>query len=427
MGMGIKIRAEAIARKLEHQEHIHIITHCDADGITGAAIAKKALDERGISHDITVVNYLTNHHLDNGNSFTWFIDLANSYASLLAPTNTAICDHHFGDELHPLSMNPFYFGMDGEVEISGAGLSFLVASALTGDDDATLAIIGALGDLQDVRNCRLIGLNKLLLAKSRIVVKKDLRIYGRDKPLFKMLVYASDPPIPNIFKRHRNAIGFLTGLGIEHTKCWAACTNIEKQIILSALIKLLISKGFGYEHTVRLFGEVYELEDDDARNHATLLNALGKYGDGLTAISMCVQEDFNGDHLRKKHRECISKFISYARDNLDGYGNLHYFHGGTYILDTVVGTVAGMLLREEEIIGPLLAFVENNDGIKVSARASSLLIQNGLNLSTAMKHTAQLLGGDGGGHRAAAGALIPKGREEDFLKLFDTVVKNQLS
>ncbi len=93
----------------------------------------------------------------------------------------------------------------------------------------------------------------------------------------------------------------------------------------------------------------------------------------------------------------------------------------------MVGTVAGMLLREEEIIGPLLAFAENNDGIKVSARASSLLVQNGLNLSTAMKHTAQLLGGDGGGHRAAAGALIPKGREEDFLKLFDTVVKNQLS
>ena len=425
--MGIKTRAEVIARTLECQEHVTVITHCDADGITGAAIAKKALDERGISNDIIVTNYLADSQLNNDSSFAWFIDLANSHADVLSPTNTAICDHHFGGGNHPLSMNPFYFGMDGEIEVSGAGLTFIVASALSGVDDATLAIIGALGDLQDVRECQLVGLNKLLLATSKIIVKKDLRVYGRNKPLFKMLAYASDPAIPSIFRRHRNAIGFLNSLGIEYKKCWAACDNGEKQIILSALVKLLISKGFGYEHTVRLFGDVYELEDEDARNHATLLNALGKYGDGHTAISMCVQEDFNGDHLRKRHRERINKFITYARDNLDGYGDIHYFHGGTYILDTVVGTIAGLLLREEEIASPLLAFAENNEGVKVSARAPYNLVQNGLNLSIAMKNIAQTLGGDGGGHRAAAGALIPKGLEEQFLKLFDITIRNQLS
>lgn len=45
----------------------------------------------------------------------------------------------------------------------------------------------------------------------------------------------------------------------------------------------------------------------------------------------------------------------------------------------------------------------------------------------AIKNAAKELGGSGGGHRAAAGAVIPKGMEERFLQLFDAEIRNQLS
>jgi RecJ-like exonuclease len=54
-------------------------------------------------------------------------------------------------------------------------------------------------------------------------------------------------------------------------------------------------------------------------------------------------------------------------------------------------------------------------------------VEKGLNLSVAMKNAAEMLGGNGGGHRAAAGAIIPKGMEERFLQIFDTEIRNQLT
>jgi len=50
-----------------------------------------------------------------------------------------------------------------------------------------------------------------------------------------------------------------------------------------------------------------------------------------------------------------------------------------------------------------------------------------LNLSAAMKKAAGALNGVGGGHNIAAGATIPKGKEEEFLDLLEQEIKAQLS
>ena len=55
------------------------------------------------------------------------------------------------------------------------------------------------------------------------------------------------------------------------------------------------------------------------------------------------------------------------------------------------------------------------------------LVEKGLNLSTAIKHAATALDGVGGGHNIAAGATIPKGKEEEFLEILEREIKTQLS
>jgi len=423
--MGIKEKAKELAGIIEKQEEISIVTHCDADGIAGAAIAKKALDEIGIKNDVKIVKYLSKKILQSLNKFTWLIDLGNGELSNING-NVIVTDHHYSKEQYEKALNPFYYGIDGELEISAAGLSYLIASNFA-TMDGSLAIIGAIGDLQDIKFGKLVGINREILKNSRIEIKEDIRIYGREKPLYKMLAYSSNPIIPGIFERTKNAIGFLKRIGINYNKSWKECSKKEKKKILSEIIKILIKKGFSYGYITRIFGEVYEMDGKDVREYATILNSIAKYGHGEEAIKMCIEEKFAADVLLERHRKKICSYIEFAKRKLEEYRGIYYFHGGNYILDTVVGTVAGMLLRQEEIPSPMIAFAENKEGIKVSARAPYILVEKGLNLSMAIKNAAKELGGSGGGHRAAAGAVIPKGMEERFLQLFDAEIRNQLS
>ncbi|HEC76149.1 MAG TPA: DHH family phosphoesterase [Thermoplasmatales archaeon] len=422
--MGIKNKAKEIAKIIEKQEEIKIIAHCDADGITGASIAKKVLDESGIKNKVEIVRYLDRKNFSGFDGFTWLIDIGNGIKS--SKENFVVTDHHFSIEYYKYALNPFNFGIDGEYEISASGLTYLVASNIM-PIEADIAIIGAIGDLQDLRFGKLVGMNRELLKNSGIEIKKDLRIYGRGKPLQKMIAYSNDPIIPGIFRRERNAAGFLKRIGIDYKKSWMECSKEEKRRILSSLIKLMIEKGFSYDYINRLFGEVYEMNGTDVREYSTLLNSIGKYGDGKRAIEMCINGKFNAEEIIEEHRRRISKYIKYAKTKLDEYGDIYYFHGDGYIMDTLLGTIAGMVLKEGNFPSPVLAFTENSEGIKVSARAPYMLVERGINLSLAVKNAALLTGGDGGGHKIAAGAIIPRGMEERFLQIFNSEIKNQLN
>jgi nanoRNase/pAp phosphatase (c-di-AMP/oligoRNAs hydrolase) len=64
--------------------------------------------------------------------------------------------------------------------------------------------------------------------------------------------------------------------------------------------------------------------------------------------------------------------------------------------------------------------------VKASGRGTKDLIEEGLDLATAMSEAAAAVGGIGGGHNIAAGASIPEGREEDFLLELAAIVARQI-
>lgn len=423
--MGIKEKAKELAKVILEQDKVCIITHCDADGITGAAIAKKFLERAGIKYELQVVKYLDLSFL-NKNGFFWFIDLGNGAIEeiIKREINCVITDHHYANSHYEFSLNPFNFGIDGETHVSASALVYLVAKEYYRNAD--LAIVGAIGDLQDLKYSKLVGINREILMESNIKVKKDIRIYGRDRPLFQMLAYATNPFIPGLFKKERNAIAFLKEIGVDYKKKWMECSKEEKRGILSAVIKRLLDCGFSYNYISRIFGEVYELDGNDVRKFSTLLNSMAKYGYGKEAIEACFNKNFQ-EKLLEIHKKRLKNYMEFAKRRLEEYNTFFFFHAGSYISDTMLGTVAGMLLKEEDFPSPIIAFTENEKGIKVSARAPYSLANKGLNLSTAIKKIASKLGGEGGGHRCAAGAIIPKGKEKDFLRFFDAELKYQLT
>ncbi len=422
MGMGLNIKilekAKKFANIIERQEKINILTHCDADGIAGAAIAKKVLDEIGIKNEIKAVKYFKKEYI-NSEEFFWLIDLGNEY---IRSCNCIITDHHYMNSFNENILNPYQYGINGEYEISGAGLAYLVASCFD-SKYADLAIIGAIGDLQDLKFRKLVGINREILKKSNIEIKRDLRIYGRERPLYRMLSYSADPIIPPFFKKEKNSIIFLKKIGIDYNKRWIELNKEEKKKLFSSLVRLLIEEGFGYKYIERLFGEVYELNGKDVRQYSTILNSLAKYGNWEVGIKACIEGNFDMEKLLKQHKKKLKKYIEYANKKIREYENIYYFHGKDYILDTIVGTVAGILLKENKICCPIVAFAENEEGIKISVRAPPDL---SLNLSKAIKKATKMIGGDGGGHACAAGGTIPKGMEESFLKVFNEEIKHQL-
>jgi RecJ-like exonuclease len=277
--------------------------------------------------------------------------------------------------------------------------------------------------------------------------KKDIRYFGREtRPVFKLLQYGNDPLIPNLTGKEDACINFLLELGIplkdeEQWRRWIDLSSEEKRSISSEIVKMLLSKGFGHEIAKRLIGEIYILTNEeegtelrDAKEYATLLNSCGRYDKARVGYQVCLGDRGESFEralvLLRGHRRTLVDMLQLIKDEgITELDHIQYFHGRDRVPENITGTLAGMLLGGEEVRGdlPMLGFAVTAEGdIKVSARATRVLVSKGLDLSVVMKKCSEKVGGVGGGHNIAAGATIPKGSEEQFLALADKLVKKQL-
>ena len=453
-------RAEKIGNLIINSKEVHIVSHIDADGITAGSIAYQTLKRLGKDHSIEFVKQLDEEVLkrlkDENHELVWFTDLGSSVSVDYPAINKIITDHHACPENSDLSfhLNPHLFGLDGGYEISGAGTTYLVARVIDKKniDLSSLAIVGACGDLQDRRHCKLTGANRDILNDGEqigaIRSKIDVRFFGREtRPIFKMLQYSSGPIIPGLSGRESACISFLQELGIkmqdgDDWRRWIDLSKDERRIIISNIAQLLLTKGFGHRLTKRIIGEVYVLNQEkegtevhDAKEFATLLNSTARYGKHEVGLKVCLGDR---DKWLKKarnlllgHRHNLVEGLQFAKEEgIIKREHLQFFHAGSGIRDTIVGIVANMLLNSEEVSSdlPLVGFADKGEGeVKASARGTDELVEKGLNLSVAMKKAAVALNGVGGGHDIAAGATIPKGKEEEFLDLLEQEIKTQLS
>ncbi len=453
-------RAEKIGNIIKKSKEVHIVSHIDADGITAGSIAYKTLQRLGKEPSIEFVKQLDNdivEQLKNKNhELVWFTDLGSSISVESKDLNKVIADHHVCPENSDFDfhLNPHLFGLDGGYEISGAGTAYLISKSIDKKnvDLSALAIVGSCGDLQDRRFRKLTGKNREILKEGEkagvVSSRMDVRYFGREtRPIYKLLQFSSDPLIPGLTGRESACISFLGEQGIrmkdgDHWRKWIDLSKDERKTIISGIAKILLTKGFGHKMTKRLVGEVYTLNNEDegtelhdAKEYATLLNSTARYGQYDVGLNVCLGD--RDKYLKKAlnllrgHRANLVEGLQFAKEEgIFKRDYLQYFHARNGIRDTIVGIVANMLLNSEETSNnlPIIGFANKDDGqVKASARATQELVENGLDLSAAMKHAAKKLDGVGGGHNIAAGATIPKGKEEEFLDLLETEIKNQLS
>lgn len=449
-------RAREVASFIAESDDVLIVTHIDADGITAGSIAKITLERLGKNCDILFVKQLGESEIDriaDESRFTWFTDLGSGQLDLIAKNllHFAITDHHVPVSDDRRQLNPHIFGFDGSYELSGATTTYLVSKMLGRSlfaknvDLAALAIVGAVGDLQDSREGKLIGLNREILedgiGSGTLEVKKDLRLFGKQtRPVVKMLEYTFDPFLPGISGNEKGSIEFLESLGIriDEWSRWIDLSEEDRKNVTSALIKLCMNSKMPYKIIKRLVGESYILLNEeegselrDAMEFSTLLNATARYGYHEIGLQVCLGD--REDALRKarsllqNHRRNLSEGLKLVDElGITELEHIQYFDAGDMILDTIVGIVAGMCFSKANLNKPIVALAKNEEGIKVSARATQKLVDRGVHLAKAIKEVAERIGGKGGGHSIAAGALIPESEVESFLRELDKQIGFQL-
>ncbi|MFX1344887.1 MAG: DHH family phosphoesterase [Promethearchaeota archaeon] len=476
----------------ERNTPINIYTHLDADGLSSGAILGKALYREKIPFQITVLRQLEKKEIskifkkvqdyENFLIFSDFgsgqyLELQNELVNKAEFNSFLILDHHIPqnisnkeevkliEEIYENTknwqINPYFYGIDGSNEISGAGLCYYFAKTLNqlNIDLSPLAIVGAIGDLQNQGlNKSFLGLNTSILEDAVnsgfIEVVNDLN-FPSLQPLNEAIAYSKELNLPGLSKDVNRSLIFLKTLGIlmedseGNVKTLSELNKDEKQIISSAIIefasikldmepKKIIKKLIVSRYILKEEAPGSELHD--ANEFSKLLNACGRTHNSSLGIAIAMG---NRKEIFQQSKEALNNYkqvlvqgLSWIQENnkIQEKDSIQYFFGEDVIPENIIGTITSMLIFEhvkgvdksKPIFG--LAKRADEDVYKVSGRAHESIVNRGLNLSQAIRDACEQSDLDvlGGGHPPAAGTKIPIDKVDIFLENCNIAIRNQL-
>ncbi len=467
----IKAASEAADLILEHVdkgEYFYVESHLDADGITAASIIGMSLHRLGASFRIRIERWfdekISEELASEADGLIILTDMGSGYLDLLteklSEKRILILDHHQPVRMvwpeNFLHVNPHIYGIDGAKDISAAGVSYLVSKCIDDDnvDLAHLAVVGALGDMQDkYEKHSLGGLNSVAVEDAvksgYLTVDTDMLLFGREtRPIHKALAYNMNPFIPGISGREDEALALLSEVGIKvkERERWRALrdlTHDEKKRLFSAIANHLSSKGYQGDVIMEMIGTVYTLKMEepwtplrDAREFALLLNATGRIGKPGLGVAVCMGD--RGVLLEKansaleEYKRNIVKYISWLDENpelIEELDSIYVVHGGNSIDERMISAISTILSTSlKDKSKPVVAYssIPEENVIKVSARANDHLVSLGLNLGEIIKVASERSSGVGGGHNIAAGAQIPYEKKDLFINLVNNLVKERI-
>ena len=460
-----KLAAKAIVETVEDDGLIHVFSHLDADGIAAAGIIGKALLRLDARFRIRITQWIEEkifEVLSDKPQLIVFSDLGSGYTDLLreklADFKIVILDHHQvvgHDSPNFVHVNPHLHGIDGARDISGAGVAYFAARAIdeANVDSAPVAVVGALGDLQDKHDQRMLGgMNERIVQEAVkegiLTVEKDLIFFGREtRPIHRMLANTTTPFIPGISGEEGNSLAFLKNLNIEprNGEKWRALRDLsddEKRRLCTALADYLLSKGLRFD-VGDLIGHVYVLNHEepwtplrDAREFAVLLNATGRMDRSSLGVTVCMGGRGSAFEEAVKvledYRRAINKYLGWVMEKperMREMENIYVVYGENFINDKIVGAISSILsggLPNPE--KPLIAYanVEDQGLAKISARTVDAVVARGINLGDIMQAAAEKCEGKGGGHNIAAGAQVPLEKINAFISIVNELVGQRL-
>lgn len=428
---------------------VRVIGNADCDGVAATAIILKALQKENKKFVSSITNQVDERLLEELKKEPYktyfFIDFGSRDIKLienhLKDREIFVLDHHFpGDAVNSSvkHCNPYLHGMDGTHEISASGICYLFAKEINHENSslAYLAVIGAIGDNQEKDGFE--GLNNTILEEAvqngKISVTKGVKMFGANtKPLHKTLEYSTNPYIPGITGNESGAKKFLKESGITDDSL--KLNDLDEEQLKKLVTAILVKRMGSEDELENMFGNVYTLNNEpeesltrDAKEFSSLLNSCCRMNHSSLGISLCLGSE-------EARRKAAVLMHQYRKELING---LEWFYKNKSNPKFVVEGKGYVIIRAEEtirdeIIGPFVSTIGKSnlyingtiimatsntlgDETKISCRISGFKDRS-IDLGDLMKEIIKKVGqGNCGGHKLAAGAVIPTEAEKKFIE-----------
>lgn len=423
-------------KELSKQKTIRIISHYDTDGITAAAIIIRALQREDSLFSVKIVRQLEatliseiQAEAEAKRELLLFLDLGSSNLIALSQikTDVFVLDHHEitekAESPNLRFINPIIF----EEDVSAAGLAYLFVKQLNPNnrDLASLAVIGMVGDMLEKALSKVN--NHILKDAEDITIKRGLLIFSATRPLNKALEFSSEIFIPEVTGSSVGAINLLREAGIKTQKGrYSSIVELDSDETSRLITAIMLRRTNKSNSGDSIIGNIYLIKFfnriEDARELSTLINACSRTGYSDIALSLCLGDSkarAKAEEIYNEYKHQIIEALNWIShsNKIEGKGSV-IINAKGHIKDTIIGTVTSILsfsgVYSEGTV--LIGMAYQKDNVKVSARISGRENKT-LNLQRMLNSVIKETGGEGGGHPKAAGCIIPKEKESEFIEL----------
>jgi len=423
---------------------IKIISHHDTDGITSAAIFSKALHRWGKAFSLEIVKNLEKDFIDSlpENHILIFLDLGSGSLPSLEKKKTEIfiLDHHeISQQEIPKNVtmvNPLLF--EEKENIASSAICYLFAKELSeqNKDLANLAVIGMIGDMLEKHIEKIYS---EILKEAEVIVKKGLLLYPATRPLDKALENSFSLYIPGVTGSFKGALGLLRDAGIQKTpreyRSLAELSDKEMSDLGTTI--MLKKEGHSDSYGSEIIGNIYLLKFfnrlEDARELSAIINACGRMGSPEISLGFCLENKAFKEQAGRiyiKYKKTLSSALGQISEMEKISGkNYTIINAQDRIKDTIIGTIASIIsfshLYPKGTIIITMAYSDENK-IKVSARLAG---REGQNVREVLHKATISLSREVcevGGHPNAAGCLLPREKEQEFINNLKNTLEIEL-
>jgi RecJ-like exonuclease len=422
----IKSFVEDFMKRLDNKE-VYIVSHFDTDGITSASIMISTLKRLDKKFSLRIVKSLDEKFISElpKEKLILFLDLASGSLNHIKKAelnNVFIIDHHEITKKVPENIRIINPQLTNKQKISSSGLTYLLCKQINPEikELSKLAILGMIGDCLEEE---IDSLNNGILEESGVQRKRGLLIYPSTRPINRVLEYSSNPYIPEVTGNIKGVLELLreVGLNPEKGKYKSLMELNEKEMkdLTTAILlrnpKIKNKELIGDIFLIKMFNKI-----EDARDLSAIINASSRSGKPELAIQYCLEipsskKDVELAHIKYKQNIITGLNFVSETEKIEGRGFV-IINAQDNIKDTMIGTIASIIsnssIYEEGTVVVTMAYYE--DKIKVSARNVG---RTGRNLRGLLETITNFTGGEIGGHEHAAGCLINRVKEKEFIDL----------
>lgn len=421
-----------------------VLYHSDGDGIASASVAAHLLSRLSRPWQLTPLLGVERAGVEKVLRATkgpmLVVDTGSSFLDLFArhPHPVVVLDHHVPHMEVPsvptlAFVNPHRWGVDGMTDLSASMLTYVFARRLLPNATDLLAfgLSGAIADRMHVGGFR--GPNLALVEEGEragfLRTKRSVNLSGRT--LESALAHSVDPYYVGLSGRLGACRTFLSSLNLPPDAPLTSLSEDESRRLASGLLSRLLAQGTRPEFCERvqevslrfpgLGWEAHEL--------SRWQNAAGREGEPSLGIALALGDPAARARVEQLEAQWCDGVLEGIKA-LETAGELHRepsFQWFETPRGTLAGTIAGLAITYfSDPRLPVVSFTTQGNDVKVSSRGTLWLTDRGLDLARACRDAAAKAGGEGGGHRVASGATIPKGQEPVFRQEIGRILGEQL-